>query len=99
MEPVVVDARGWHGRLRGLIGRADWPAGVALRLAPCRSVHTFGMRFAVDLVWVDGRGRVVRVDRGVRPWRLRSCRAARSVLELRAGAGLAGLVGAGERRH
>ena len=70
-------------RLVGLIGRRDWPAGIALHLPRCRSVHTFGMRFALDLVWVDGDGAVVRVDHGVPPWRLRSCRHARSVLELR----------------
>ena len=64
--------------MRGLIGRRD----VALLLPRCRSVHTFGMRFALDLVWLDGAGRVVRIDRGVRPWRVRSCRAARCVLEL-----------------
>jgi uncharacterized membrane protein (UPF0127 family) len=47
-----------------------------------RSIHTFGMRFALDLVWLDGEGRVVRIDRDVRPWRVRGCRAARTVVEL-----------------
>ena len=91
----MVEARGWLGRLRGLIGRADWPPGVALRLAPCRSVHTFGMRFALDLVWLDAGGRVGRIDRGVRPWRVRACLGARAVLELRSGA----IGSTGERRH
>jgi uncharacterized membrane protein (UPF0127 family) len=36
------------------------------------------MRFALDLAWLDDGGRVVRVDRDVRPWRVRGCRAARS---------------------
>ena len=40
------------------------------------------MRFALDLVWLDGSRRVVRVDRAVPPWRVRSCAQARSVLEL-----------------
>jgi uncharacterized membrane protein (UPF0127 family) len=40
------------------------------------------MRFALDLAWLDDGGRVVRVDRDVRPWRVRGCRAARSVVEL-----------------
>jgi uncharacterized membrane protein (UPF0127 family) len=44
------------------------------------------MRFALDLVWLDSDRRVVRVDRAVPPWRVRSCRAARSVLELRTSA-------------
>jgi uncharacterized protein len=81
MEIVV--ARGLR-RLVGLIGRRDWPAGVALAIPRCRSVHTCGMRFALDLVWLGAAGEVVRVDRGVLPWRVRSCWRARSVLELRA---------------
>jgi uncharacterized protein len=82
MDPKIVVARSPFARLRGLIGRS---AEVALLLPRCRSVHTFFMRFALDLVWLDGVGRVVRVDRGVRPWRVRSCRSARSVLECAAG--------------
>jgi uncharacterized protein len=75
----IVAARGLR-RLTGLIGRRD--RDVALLLPRCRSVHTFGMRFALDLVWLDAAGTVVRIDRGVRPCRLRSCRRARSVLEV-----------------
>ena len=98
MDGRVVPAQGRLGRLRGLIGRSDWPAATALHLDPCRSVHTFGMRFGLDLVWLDGDGRVVRVDRAVAPWRVRTCRRARSVLEVRAG-GAERLLGAGEGRH
>jgi uncharacterized membrane protein (UPF0127 family) len=79
MEIVV--ARGPR-RLIGLLGRRSLPAGVALEIPHCRSVHTFGMRFALDLVWLDADRRVVRVDRGVPPWRVRWCRQARAVLEL-----------------
>jgi uncharacterized protein len=82
---VIVVARGVR-RLTGLTGRRSWPPGVALEIPRCRSVHTFGMRFALDLVWLDSDRRVVRVDRAVPPWRVRSCRAARSVLELRTSA-------------
>ena len=86
---MIVVARGVR-RLTGLIGRRSWPHGVALEIPRCRSVHTFGMRFALDLVWLDADRRVVRVDRVVPPWRVRSCRAARSVLELRASASRGG---------
>jgi uncharacterized protein len=68
------------GRLVGLIGRRE--RDMALLLPRCRSVHTFGMRFPLDLMWLDGAGAVVRIDRAVPPWRVRSCRAARSVLEV-----------------
>lgn len=72
-----------RARLLGLaLLDAEQVAGMGLLLPRTRSVHTFGMRFALDLVWLDGDGRVVRVDRAVPPRRLRSCRAARAVLEL-----------------
>ena len=61
------------------------PASVGLELAPCRSIHTFGMRFALDLIWLDRTGQVVRVDEAVPPRRLRTCLRARSVIEVRGG--------------
>lgn len=69
-------------RLLGLAGLRTLPPATGLLLPGTRSIHTLGMRFALDLVWLDGEGRVVRVDRGVRPWRIRSCREARAVVEV-----------------
>ena len=80
----IVRARGLR-RLVGLAFRAEVPPGVALHLPRCRSVHTFGMRVALDLVWLDRGDEVVRIDRAVPPGRVRWCRHARSVLELRSG--------------
>ena len=78
-------ALGLRARLLGLAGLRAAPAGVGLLLPRTRSVHTFGMRFALDLVWLDARGRVARVDAAVPPRRVRACHAARAVLELAAG--------------
>ncbi len=75
-------ARGPLARLLGLAGLRRLPAHAGLLLPRTRSIHTCAMRFALDLVWLDGDGRVVGVDRAVRPWRVRSCRAARAVVEL-----------------
>ena len=47
-----------RARRRGLLGRDGVDGAVVLR--PCRQVHTFGMRFPVDVVWCDARGRVLR---------------------------------------
>jgi uncharacterized membrane protein (UPF0127 family) len=70
-----------RARLLGLSGlRAPPPCG--LLLPRTRSVHTFAMRFALDLVWLDARGRVVRIDLNVPPRRLCACAAARAVVEL-----------------
>jgi uncharacterized membrane protein (UPF0127 family) len=76
-------ARGFRARLIGLTLRraADEP----LLIPRCRSVHTAGMRFAIDVVFLDARGRVVRVAPAVRPWRLVSCRRAVAVVETAAG--------------
>jgi uncharacterized membrane protein (UPF0127 family) len=80
-------ARSRRARLCGLAFLGELPADRALLLERCRSVHTFGMRFAVDLVWLDAGRRVVRVDDRVPPRRVRSCRAARHVVEVTSGAG------------
>jgi uncharacterized protein len=81
------DAVGFNPRRRGLAGLDALPAEVGLRFDRCRSIHTIGMRFALDLVWLDADGAVVRLDEGVPPRRLRSCRGARQVVETAAGSG------------
>jgi uncharacterized membrane protein (UPF0127 family) len=81
----VVEARGRAARARGLAGLAAMPREVALAIPGCRSVHTFAMRFPLDLIWLDRSGGVVRVDRAVPPRRVRTCLAARSVVEANAG--------------
>jgi len=68
-------------RLRGLMFLRE-PPPYALRLAPCRSVHTFFVRFSLDLHWLDAGGATIRVDRAVPPNRIRSCRRARAILEV-----------------
>ena len=80
----VHEASGATARGRGLGGLAELPADRALRLR-ARAVHTLTMRFAVDLIWLDREGRVVRVDREVPPRRHRACARARHVVETRAG--------------
>lgn len=69
-------------RLLGLALLQSERAGPGLLIPRCRSVHTFGMRFALDLVFLDAGGRVVETRRGVRPRRVARCRGAAQVLEL-----------------
>lgn len=88
---VAADRR---ARRRGLLGR-DGVSG-ALLLTPARSVHTFGMRFAIDVAHLDVDGRVLRVTT-MAPNRLgRPVVAARSVLEAEAGAFARWGVGVGD---
>ena len=74
-------ARSYRDRLIGLAFLRE-PPSEGLLLPRTRSVHTFGMRFALDLHWLDGAGEVVRIDHAVPPRRVRTCLRARSVLEL-----------------
>lgn len=71
----------------GLAGLDGLAPEVGLHIPRCRSVHTIGMRFALDLLWLDGEGRIVRVDHAVPARRVRGCRRARSVIEVAAGQG------------
>ena len=56
-------------RMRGLLGRASLPIDHAMLLSPCRAIHTWGMQFAIDVVFLDADNRVTRTVAGVKPWR------------------------------
>ena len=63
MEIVVASSR--RRRLLGLAWRRHPPQGWGLLFPRCRSVHTFGMRFEIDVVFLDASGRVLLIVRGV----------------------------------
>jgi len=72
-------------RTKGLLGRDGLPPGHGLVIAPSQGVHTFGMRFPIDIVFVRRDGRVVRCRSGVPPRRLALWLTAFAVIELGAG--------------
>jgi len=72
-------------RQKGLLGRDGLEPGEGLWIIPCESVHTFFMRFPIDLVYLDNEHRVRKVRSSVGAWRLSACLSAHSVLELPAG--------------
>ena len=82
---VVIEAASHRSRRRGLARLDSLRPDRALYIPQCPSVHTFGMRFDLDLIWLAKDGSVVRVDRGVRRGRMRLCVRARSVIETAAG--------------
>lgn len=57
-------------RMKGLLGRAELAAGQALVIKPCTSIHTFFMRFPIDVLFLDEAGAVLRAIHDLRPWRL-----------------------------
>ena len=73
-------------RRKGLLGREQLAPGEGLWILPCEAVHTIGMRFPIDLVYLDRQHRVKKIKSAVPPWRLSACLSAHSILELAAGA-------------
>jgi uncharacterized membrane protein (UPF0127 family) len=70
-------------RWRGLQFRQPLPHGTGLLLVPCRGIHTCFVRDAIDVIMLDGAGRVLRLCRRVAPWRIRRApRGTHAVLEL-----------------
>ena len=85
--PVRVDCalNPWR-RLVGLLGRAFLPSDHALWIAPCDSIHMFGMRFAIDAIFLDTSGRIVRILEEFPPWKaVWPVKGAWSVLEMSSG--------------
>ncbi len=72
-------------RFRGLLGttRDCFTAGQGLWIKPCQGVHTLGMRFAIDVIYLDSEMRVIHIEENVKPWRITPVRLqAATVLEV-----------------
>jgi uncharacterized membrane protein (UPF0127 family) len=81
---IVVAQTRWH-RLRGLAWRRQPPDGWALLIPGCRSVHTFGMRFPIDIVFLNTNGFPIAIKGTVKPGRVVTNPRAAAVIETRAG--------------
>ena len=79
----IREARGFFSRLRGLIGKDRLEEGEGLWINNCRAIHTFGMRFPIDVVFLDKDNVVKKAVEGLRPSHPNTyCLSARGVLEL-----------------
>jgi uncharacterized protein len=72
-------------RMRGLLGRTGLPHGEGILIRPTNAIHMWFMRFAIDAVFLDGDGEVLRIAERLGPWRMAARRGAKSVLEVAAG--------------
>jgi uncharacterized membrane protein (UPF0127 family) len=72
-------------RRTGLLKHTQLDLGKGLWIVPCESVHSFFMKFAIDLVYLDREKRVKKVRHRMVPWRVSACLTAHSILELPAG--------------
>lgn len=88
---VVLADRGWRAtsvfaRMKGLLGRQTLERGEGLHILPCNSIHTFFMRFPIDVLFLDRDQVILRAFPDLPPWRLtRIYPRAHSVVELPAG--------------
>ncbi len=73
------------GRARGLLGRAELAPGEGILLRPASSIHTFFMRFPIDVVFLDRNLVVRKLVYRLRPWRMAFGLGSHAVLELPAG--------------
>lgn len=84
-ERGVLAVTAWT-RSKGLLGRSGLDPDEGLWIQPTGSIHMWFMRFAIDVVYADKEGRVLKLVRGIRPWRMSACRGAKVALELPVGA-------------
>lgn len=86
----------FFSRLRGLLGKPGLAAGSALVIRPCNSVHTIGMRFPIDVLFVGADQRVKKAAERLGPWQVAWAAGAAFVIELPAGVVAAGQTRAGD---
>ena len=67
-EAIVADTV--FKRIKGLLGRKDFMQGEALIIRPCNSIHTFFMRFPIDVLFVNKHNQIIKANSTLKPWRL-----------------------------
>jgi uncharacterized membrane protein (UPF0127 family) len=97
LVPVLELAVESATRKKGLLGRNGLGPGEGLLIAPTNAVHTFFMRFPIDIVFVARNGRVVKVSRAVPAWRMAAAWGGYAVVELAAGGADRAGIKAGDR--
>ena len=86
LVPMVLKTTNAWDRMRGLLGRPPLDSGQGLLIDPCPSVHTLGMSYPIDLVFLDPHYRVLKLMSRLPPLRWAGCSGARATLELAPGA-------------
>lgn len=66
----MIAAESLLARMKGLLGKSSFQAGEGLLIRPCNGIHTFGMKFPIDAVFVDNNNCVIAVSKGLPPNRL-----------------------------
>ena len=69
LENVSI-ADSFFSRLKGLMGKSNIDDNIGLIIRPCKSIHTFFMKFNIDVIFIDGNSKVVDVYIDLAPWRI-----------------------------
>jgi uncharacterized membrane protein (UPF0127 family) len=80
-EYVVSSACNFIQRASGLIFRKQLLTNEVFHIKPCNSVHTFGMKYAIDIVYLDKTGVILKIIKNMQRRRINWCFKAHSVLE------------------
>lgn len=83
LEISVADT--FFSRLRGLLGTTSLPAHKGLLLRDCNSIHMLGMLYALDIVYLDKRGFIIKIIENLKPWQMSFCWLAQDTLEVKSG--------------
>lgn len=78
-------AKGFFAKLKGLLFKPMLDDREAIVLTRCNSVHTCGMQYAIDVIFLNKQFKVVRIESDCKPWRFFYCRGAAHTLEMLAG--------------
>lgn len=82
---TLYKATSFAARLRGLHAYGGLPWNTGLYIAACKAIHTFGLSYSIDVVFLNSRHQVLMQRHHLQPWRVACCAAAAAVVELPAG--------------
>ena len=95
----VLQAKSFKQRAIGLLGKSELDPQTALWIHRCRDIHTFFMKFPIDVIFVDDELRVTGISSNIKPWRFAFNLKANSVFEMSAGSVKEDLVQIGDQLH
>lgn len=81
LMPDVKKTTRFHERLFGLLFRRRLQHDEALFIVPCKSVHTIGMRYSIDLIYLDKDMQIIKLVKNLKPFRFSACHSAYGVIE------------------
>jgi len=80
--PELFVAKSAWQRTRGLLGRGALSEFQGLWIKQCHSIHMVGMKYSLDLCYLDANGKVLKIVNQIKPWQFSACSGAKSVIEM-----------------